>query len=280
MEVVYRPSFAPNSPGRVFGFTLPPPKFASSAPADRGVKNPAPYGVFTWDGAQGTRIPFALLALGANAALSVVSILLYTATSIPMIHPYRSYLPFSEWFAGRRRRTYREIINRQQAIKNQACAQVRALTIRELLARVVSNAAIAFAWAMYSAQDYIWARRLQKMLLRCGRAFSTDALDLIDAAREGNTVLRASKDGGCLDASLERIQREINLAQDKVSAYLMDQTSRGDEVLDESGKAWRIVQQLQFSKEMSWSAVLISVDFARFYTWALWKRLVWSFGLP
>ncbi|KAK2003020.1 hypothetical protein LX36DRAFT_707343 [Colletotrichum falcatum] len=197
-----------------------------------------------------------------------------------------------------RLRSYREILNRQQALRNCCGAQLRGLETRDVAGNMLTQTALAFCWAWALLQDHV-ALVWLLATIENGPAGYRAAVDASTppAVREGEGTMPVARGGGgggdpsycCLG----RVQRQISRGHGLVSKFVeLDMCDVGagagavwdetewlsekdgeipaDVVVDEDRL---LVNRVAFSACLSWLMVSISCDFATFYLLVLLRRL-------
>ncbi|KAK1979209.1 hypothetical protein LZ30DRAFT_597391 [Colletotrichum cereale] len=200
-----------------------------------------------------------------------------------------------------RLRSYREILNRQQALRNCCGAQLRGLETRDVAGNMLLQAALAFCWAWTLFRDHVTLVWLLAAIEN-GRAGYKERVEASTppAARKGEgtmPVVREGDGGGGgggrpSHRCLGRLQRQISRGQDLVGKFVelgMCDVGGAAAVWDEtewlSEKDGEIpadvavdgdqllVNRVAFSAGLSWLMVSISCDFATFYLVLLLRRV-------
>ncbi|KAJ0161071.1 hypothetical protein CTA2_6822 [Colletotrichum tanaceti] len=197
-------------------------------------------------------------------------------------HLYRSPPP--------RLRSYREILNRQQALRNCCGAQLRGLETRDVARNMLLQAGLAFCWAWALFRDHIALIRLLAAIENDRRG----CRDEIEAStppvfRKGEEPMPVAR-GGQSHSSLRRVQRQISRGHDLIDKFVelemchdgndaawaetewlseKDGVVPADMVVDADRL---LVNRVAFSAGVSWLLVSISCDFATFYLLVLILR--------
>ncbi|KAK1971768.1 hypothetical protein LY78DRAFT_651405 [Colletotrichum sublineola] len=197
-----------------------------------------------------------------------------------------------------RLRSYREILNRQQALRNCCGAQLRGLETPDVAENMLLQAALAFCWAWALLRDHvtlIWL--LAAIENRSAGYRETVEASSPPAVRKGEGTMAVGRSGSGGDGSshccLERVQRQISRGHDLVSKFVeLDMCDVGGgtgPIWDETEWLWEkdgeipadvivdkdsfLVNRVAFSAGLSWIMVSISCDFATFYLLVLLRRL-------
>ncbi|TQN72681.1 Thiol-specific monooxygenase, partial [Colletotrichum shisoi] len=127
-------------------------------------------------------------------------------------HLYRSPPP--------RLRSYREILNRQQALKNCCGAQLHGLETRDVARNMLLQAGLAFCWAWALLSDHITLIRLLAAIENDRKVYR----DQIEAStppvfRKGEDPMPVAR-GGQSHSSLRRVQRQISRGHDLIDKFV------------------------------------------------------------
>ncbi|KAK1580207.1 uncharacterized protein LY79DRAFT_592329 [Colletotrichum navitas] len=198
-----------------------------------------------------------------------------------------------------RLRSYREILNRQQALRNCCGAQLRGLGTRDVVGNMLLQATLAFCWAWALLRDHVTLVWLLAAIENgCARYREKIETSTPPAVRRGERTMPVARGGGGGDDDvgpsywcLGRVQRQISRGHDLISKFVeldmchvgggavWDETEwlsekdgeiPADAVVDEDRF---LVNRVAFSTCMSWLMVSISCDFATFYLLVLLRRL-------
>ncbi|TDZ21781.1 hypothetical protein Cob_v005413 [Colletotrichum orbiculare MAFF 240422] len=198
-------------------------------------------------------------------------------------HTYKSPPP--------RLRSYREILNRQQALKNCSEDQYDTLETREVLRNLIAHVALALCWAWTLVKDHtavVWL--MAEMENDGGGEGYRQKVDkwVPQVVCKGEGVMPAKR--GRAQRCLDRVQRRISRGQDLIAKFLelemcqidkaeiWDETEwlderDGDIPADMPSEDRFLLNRLVFSAGLSWFMVSISCDFATFYLLILCVRL-------
>ncbi|GKT48468.1 uncharacterized protein ColSpa_08649 [Colletotrichum spaethianum] len=188
-----------------------------------------------------------------------------------------------------RLRSYREILNRQQALKNCCGAQSRSLETRDVARNMMLQAALAFCWMWALFKDHltlVWLLAAIENKCEGYRDRIEASIPPVFRKGEGTMPMARSDQTHCC---LRRVQRQISRGHDLVSKFVeLEMCDVGKEaVWDEtewlSEKDGEIpadmvdedrflVNRVAFSAGLSWLMVSISCDFATFYLLILMLR--------
>ncbi|WYZ34313.1 hypothetical protein EsH8_I_000589 [Colletotrichum jinshuiense] len=190
-----------------------------------------------------------------------------------------------------RLRTYREILNRQQALKNCCGAQLRHLETRDVARNMLLQAALAFCWAWALLKDHVALVRLSAAIeTKCRGYKETIEQSVPPVVRKGEGIMPVARSDRSHHCCLGRVQRQIDRGQRLISSFVqLDMCEVGkDSAWDET--EWLaekdgeipadmphedrfLVNRVAFSAGLSWLMVSISCDFATFYFVVLVLRL-------
>ncbi|KAK2044327.1 hypothetical protein LZ31DRAFT_542020 [Colletotrichum somersetense] len=191
-----------------------------------------------------------------------------------------------------RLRSYREILNRQQALRNCCGAQLRGLETRDVAGNMALQAALAFCWAWALLRDHVALVWLPAAIENgCAGYGETVEASIPPAVRRGERIMPVVRGGGPSHCCLRRVQRQISRGHDLISKFaelnmcdigggaVWDETEwlsekdgeiPADVAVDEDRF---LVDRVAFSACLSWLMVSISCDFATFYLLVLLRRL-------
>ncbi|OLN94297.1 Thiol-specific monooxygenase 1 [Colletotrichum chlorophyti] len=197
-------------------------------------------------------------------------------------HLYKSPAP--------RLRTYREILNRQQALKNCCDAQLQNLETRDVAKNMVLQVALAFCWAWALFKDHVAIVWLLAEIENQSEGYREKIEETVPpVVRKGEGIMpvaRNDRSHGCLNRIQRRIGRGQSLINRFVQLELCDiekddiwnetvwlQEKDGDIPADMPDEDRFLVNRVVFSAGLSWIMVSISCDFATFYLFVLLLRL-------
>lgn len=190
-----------------------------------------------------------------------------------------------------RLRTYREILNRQQALRNCCGAQLDDLDTREVVRNMLVQVALALCWMSALFKDHIAAIWLVAEIENKALGYRQKIEDSVPpVVRKGEGIMPVAR-GGQQQCCLKRIQQRINRGQDLINQFLeleLCQVEKDEDMWDEI--EWLeekdgeipadmpdedrfLVNRVIFSAGLSWFLVSISYDFATFYLSILAIRL-------
>ncbi|EFQ31767.1 hypothetical protein CGRA01v4_04802 [Colletotrichum graminicola] len=201
-----------------------------------------------------------------------------------------------------RLRSYREILNRQQALRNCCGAQLRGLGTRDVVGNMLLQATLAFCWAWALLRDHVTLVWLLAAIENgCAGYRGKIETSTPPAVRRGERTMPVARGGGSDDDGgppywcLGRVQWQISRGHDLISKFVeldmchvgggagagavWDETEwlsekdgeiPADAVVDEDRL---LVNRVAFSACLSWLMVSISCDFATFYLLVLLRRL-------
>ncbi|KAK2064104.1 hypothetical protein LY76DRAFT_124509 [Colletotrichum caudatum] len=196
-----------------------------------------------------------------------------------------------------RLRSYREILNRQQALRNCCGAQLRGLETLDVAGNMALQVALAFCWAWALLRDHValvWL--LAAIENGCAGYGETVEASIPPAVRRGEGIMPVARGGGGggggpSHCCLERVQRQISRGHDLISKFaelnmcdvgggaVWDETEwlsekDGEVPADAAADGDRLlVDRVAFSACLSWLMVSVSCDFATFYLLVLLRRL-------
>jgi hypothetical protein len=195
-------------------------------------------------------------------------------------------------WSGPRIRSWREILNRQQAQKNYADRQLRGLGLWQLVKRAILHAVLVAYWAIASFHDRKCLGQFIKLATK-GLAHQTYMVNraVPVVARKGEIVLESNTTPDRLHHRLRRAQHRIDTGQAAVTYFLAMKlvAAEGDneewseedwlctadtiDDISEDIKEMRLLlMRVILSDAMSRLMLKISWDFAVFYFWTVWTR--------
>ncbi|KAL0939493.1 dimethylaniline monooxygenase [Colletotrichum truncatum] len=190
-----------------------------------------------------------------------------------------------------RLRSYREILNRQQALINCCGAQLHGLDTQDVLRNMLQQAALAFCWMWTLFKDHVAVVWLLSEFENKSEGYRQTIEDSVPpVVRKGECILSAAKDDQSRRC-LGRIQQRINRGQDLINRFIELELCQVDEdegawdemdwLLEKDGEIPAempdedrfLLNRVVFSAGLSWFMVSISCDFATFYLFVLALRL-------
>ncbi|KAF9873571.1 hypothetical protein CkaCkLH20_09030 [Colletotrichum karsti] len=193
-----------------------------------------------------------------------------------------------------RLRTYREILNRQQALRNCCGDQLDGLETREVMRNMVLQFAMALCWMSALIKDHIaviWLlAEIENKTLGYRQKIENSVPPVVRKGEGVMPVVRGGQQQCCLRRIQQRIDRgqylinrfmDLELCQVEKDHCVWDETEwlvekDGDIPADMPDEDRFLVNRVIFSAGLSWFMVSISCDFATFYLSILAKRLLKS----
>ncbi|KAF6815591.1 Thiol-specific monooxygenase 1 [Colletotrichum sojae] len=211
-------------------------------------------------------------------------------TSDPAEEKPRSWSPHLWKPAPPRLRTYREILNRQQALRNCCDEQMRDLETRDVVWNLLLQVALALCWAWALLGDHVSVVRLLAEIEDGGdEGFRKKIEESVPpVVRKGEGVMPVAD--GARRCCLNRVQDRISRGQGLITRFaelelcrvdrdcLWDETdwlveTDGEIPAEMPDEDRFLVNRVVFSAGLSWFMVSISCDFATFYLFVLGLRL-------
>ncbi|OHF04417.1 hypothetical protein CORC01_00269 [Colletotrichum orchidophilum] len=189
-----------------------------------------------------------------------------------------------------RMRSCREILNRQQALRNCCAGQSTDLEVPDVVSNMLVQVALAFCWLWAVLTDYKRLLCLVDAIENDGQGYREKFQGEVPVVvRKGEGTMPVARSGPSY-CCLGRLQRHIDRGQDLIHKFVEL------EMCDGSGDAlwteneWLVeregeipaemlehdrflVNRVIFSAGLSWLMVAISCDFATFYLLVLIRRL-------
>ncbi|KAI3545946.1 hypothetical protein CABS03_01250 [Colletotrichum abscissum] len=190
-----------------------------------------------------------------------------------------------------RMRSCREVLNRQQALRNCCAAQMEGFEGRDVVKEMVLQVALAFCWLWAVLKEY---RRLLCLVHsietdgeECRREEVGREVPVVVCKGEGTMPVAR---GGPSYCCLRRLQRHIDRGQSMIDKFVELEMCDGTDDTLWTEMEWLsekegeipaempqqdrfLVDRVVFSAGLSWLMVAISCDFATFYFLVLIRRL-------